>query len=75
MLTAMDQIGEAQNKLKKSVASASPGNLLRPKEWDTFNLDFSFKELLRFLDPNHQGPLFVLGTAPDTLRPHPLESS
>ena len=57
VLTAMDQIGEAQNQLKQSVTSVLPVNLLPPKERDTFNLDFSFKVLLGSLDPEHQGPL------------------
>ena len=58
VLTAIDQLGEAQNQLKQLVTSVLPGNLLPPKERDTFNLDFSFKELLKSLDPEHQGPLF-----------------
>ena len=58
VLTAMDQIGEAQNQLKQLVPSVLPYHLLPLKEGDTLNLDFFFKELLGSLDRNHQGPLF-----------------
>ena len=55
---SMDQLAKASHQLKQSVRTDLPRNLLPPKEWDTYKLDFSFSEFLGSLDPSHQGPLF-----------------
>ena len=58
LLTTMDQLAEASYQLKQSMKSALPGNLLPPKEQDSYNLDLSFKEFLRSLDLCSLSPLF-----------------
>ena len=57
MLTVTDQLAEASHQLKQSLKTALLGNLLPPKEWDTYKLDFSLSEFLGSLDPFHLGPL------------------
>ena len=54
VFTALDQLAEASHLLKQTVKSALPGNLLPPKDLDTYNLDF-YQEAFGVLGPIPSG--------------------
>ena len=58
MLAAMNQLAETSHQLKQSVKSTIPRNVLPPKDQDSYNLDFLFKEFFGSLDPYYLGSLF-----------------